>query len=137
MANATRHPLLQLLRGTAASCDAGDESDDRLLRRFAYARDPEAFAALVRRHGPLVLGVCRRVLGDGHDAEDAFQAAFLVLVRKAGSVGRPHLLANWLYGVSYRAAVKVRAAAARRRVLERRVARTATQQPADDLVWRD
>src|SRR6266498_2268799 len=116
MANATRNPLLQFLRRTIVACDAGDEPDAQLLRRFADEQDAEGFAVLVRRHGPMVLGVCQRVLGDTPDVEDAFQATFLVLVRKAGSVRRPHLLANWLYGVAYRVAVRMKAAAARRRV---------------------
>src|SRR5689334_7640329 len=130
MPDTTRNPLLQFLRGTVVPCHTEDDSDAQLLRRFAGERDAEAFAVLVRRHGPMVLGVCRRVLDDSHDMEDAFQAAFLVLVRKAGSLGRPQLLANWLYGVAFRAAVKIRAAAVRRRMMERRAVRMTTQQPA-------
>src|SRR5262249_58291117 len=67
---------------------------------------------ILRLHGPLVLGVCRRMLHDPNDADDAFQATFLVLARKAGSVGRPERLANWLYGVARRVALKARVAAA-------------------------
>src|SRR5262249_11405186 len=82
---------------------------------------PAAFEALVRRHGPMVLGVCRRVLRDADDADDAFQATFLVLVRKSASIARRELLANWLYGVAYRAALEARSAAARRGARERQV----------------
>ena len=82
-------------------------SDRQLLERFAAQRDAAgeaAFAALVGRHGPMVLGVCRQVLGDPHHAEDAFQAVFLVLARKAASIRDPDLLGNWLYGVALRTA---------------------------------
>jgi RNA polymerase sigma factor (sigma-70 family) len=97
-------------------------SDSRLLQSFTSTHDERAFAALVQRHGPMVLGVCRRVLNDWHDAEDAFQATFLVLARKADSLTRPELLGHWLYGVAYRTAVKARARAARRRESERQAA---------------
>jgi DNA-directed RNA polymerase specialized sigma24 family protein len=80
-----------------------------------------AFEALVRWHGPMVLGVCRRVLRHIQDAEDAFQATFLVLVRKAAVIGQREVLGNWLYGVAYRTALDARAAAARRRTRERQV----------------
>jgi RNA polymerase sigma factor (sigma-70 family) len=97
-----------------------DQSDRHLLEQFTRRRDETAFAALVQRHGSLVLGVCRRVLQDLHDAEDAYQATFLVLVRKAGSIAKPDLLANWLCGVAYRTARKAQTKAARRRHHERR-----------------
>src|SRR5437762_7642883 len=85
--------------------------DAQLLARFTAGRDERAevaFAALVRRHGPMVLRVCRQVVGDPHTADDAFQAAFLVLARKAGSIGRPELLGSWLYGVALRTAREAR-----------------------------
>jgi RNA polymerase sigma factor (sigma-70 family) len=91
-------------------------TDGELLGAFVSGGDEAAFEELLRRHGPIVLGVCRRVLGD-HDAEDAFQATFLVLARKAASLGRPQQVGNWLYGVAYRAALEGLAARRRRREL--------------------
>jgi RNA polymerase sigma factor (sigma-70 family) len=100
----------------------GPEPIDReLLERFAAVRDELAFAELVRRHGPLVLGVCRRLLRDHHDAEDAFQATFLVLAKKAGSVRWRGSVTSWLFEVACRTARKARGAAARRRALEGQV----------------
>jgi RNA polymerase sigma factor (sigma-70 family) len=100
------------------------------------ARDEAAFAALVRRHGPMVLGVCRRLLHDAHEAEDAFQATFLVLVHKAGSIGRPESLGPWLHGVATRTAARARQAA-RRRAREREATAMPGGDPAVELVWRD
>jgi RNA polymerase sigma factor (sigma-70 family) len=91
------------------------DSDAALLERFARLRDEGAFAALVARHGSMVFNVCHRVLGDFHAAEDAAQATFLVLARKAGRLGRPALLPAWLYGVARRVAVKARGAGERQR----------------------
>jgi RNA polymerase sigma factor (sigma-70 family) len=88
--------------------------DEQLLERFAHLRDEAAFEALLHRHGPLVFGVCRKLLYDAHDAEDAFQATFLILARKASSVAPRSLVGNWLYGVAYRVAARARKAALRR-----------------------
>jgi RNA polymerase sigma factor (sigma-70 family) len=101
--------------------DGGGLSDGQLLARFLDGREEDAFAALVRRHGPMVLGVCRRVLGNVHDAEDAFQATFLVLARKAAAVLRREAVAAWLYGVAHRTALRARARADKRRARERQV----------------
>jgi RNA polymerase sigma factor (sigma-70 family) len=97
----------------------GTQSDAHLLARFAEARDEGAFAALLRRHGPMVLAVCRRLLGHHHDAEDAFQATFLVLARKADSVVKPDALGCWLHQVACRVALAARAANTRRRAREK------------------
>src|SRR4051794_9662435 len=98
--------VLQHLRHVALAHAHSGSPDAELLRAFTERRDEAAFAALVRRHGPMVLGVCRRILHNFHDAEDAFQAVFLVLARKASSVRPRDMLPNWLYGVAYRTALK-------------------------------
>jgi RNA polymerase sigma factor (sigma-70 family) len=112
-ASATR--LLDHLRRLVQPPAPEPAPDAALLERFARDRDEAAFAALLARHGPLVLGVCRRLLGDVHAAEDAFQATFLVLARKAGTLRHRDKLAGWLYGVACRVARKARAAARGRR----------------------
>jgi len=112
-------------------------SDRELLEQFTSGRAPTAelaFAALVTRHGPMVWRVCRVVLDDCHDADDAFQATFLVLARKAGKIGRPEVLENWLYGTAHRVARKVRQAAVRRQKHERR---QATQSIGDGATGAD
>src|SRR6516225_967649 len=130
--------FLRQLRRTALLSDGWGMTDGQLLERFVARRDEAAFAALVRRHGPMVLGVCRRVLGHVQDAEDAFQAAFLVLARKAASVGQRELVGNWLYGVTYRTALDARAAATRRRTRERQVSAMPEPEAVDGVdVWTD
>jgi RNA polymerase sigma factor (sigma-70 family) len=101
-------------RPNPAPTDAG------LIEDFVSRRDEDAFSALMERHGPMVLHVCRQLLRDAHDAEDAFQATFLVLVRKAGSIRERELLGNWLYGVAHRVAARMRTVTARRRTREGR-----------------
>jgi RNA polymerase sigma factor (sigma-70 family) len=137
MADCTASPLQRFLRSLAATPGRGDASDGQLLRQFLQAHDEAAFTALLRRHGPLVWGVCRRLLADTPDAEDAFQATFLVLFRKAGAIGRAEALGPWLYGVAYRTALRARAEAARRRARERHVEGRSTVDPALDVVWAD
>jgi RNA polymerase sigma factor (sigma-70 family) len=109
------------LRRAAGLRDAAELTDGQLLEDFLSRRDETAMEALVRRHGPMVWGVCRRVLSNHHDAEDAFQAAFLVLVRKADSIRPRERVADWLYGVARQTALKARATAARRKGRERQV----------------
>jgi RNA polymerase sigma factor (sigma-70 family) len=103
-------------------------SDEQLLSRFFERHEDAAFAAILERHGPLVYGVCRRVLSDANDAEDAFQATFLVLVRKGGGLREPGRLASWLFGVAQRTARKVRAQAALRVRSERQASEMQTTQ---------
>ena len=104
MANVAPTSLARQLESLFEGGSAAGLSDRQLLERFATARDEAAFAALVARHGPMVLGICRQLLGDHQHAEDAFQAVFLVLARKARSLREPELLGNWLYGVALRTA---------------------------------
>jgi RNA polymerase sigma factor (sigma-70 family) len=137
MAHAQTSPVGHFIRRLSVAHLVAAVPDDELVERFAVHREEAAFAALVRRHGPLVLGVCRRVLTDAHAAEDCFQATFLVLARKAGSLKGPQALGPWLYGVATRTALKARARAARRRVCERRAAVAEAVAPSDGLVWRD
>jgi RNA polymerase sigma factor (sigma-70 family) len=136
MATATQHPVIRYIR-RLSSAPADGPPDAELLGRFARQRDEAAFEALVRRHGPTVLGACRRVLRDPHAADDAFQATFLVLAKKAGALERPAALGPWLYGVAVRTALKARAGAARRRAQERKAATAEAVGPDDGLVWRE
>jgi RNA polymerase sigma factor (sigma-70 family) len=117
-------------RASRASAGAADCADGELLRLFAESGRQAAFAELVRRHGPMVLGVCRRRLDSTQDAEDAFQVTFLVLAKKATSIKDPSLLGNWLYGVAYRVANKARLLNSRRQLMLNRLIlmRTANSQ---------
>jgi RNA polymerase sigma factor (sigma-70 family) len=126
--------IREVRRITAAMGSAAG-SDSQLLLRFTAEHDQAAFAALVRRHGPMVLAVCRRVLRDSHDAEDAFQATFLVLAKKARSLGKPDLHFNWLYGVAYRTAMEAKMNRAKRRAKERHGVPAQAVGPSDEVVW--
>src|SRR5262245_8977316 len=114
--------------------DEREKADADLLQHFAADRDEAAFAELVRRHGPLVLGVCRRVLGDHHAAEDAFQATFLLLARKATTLNRYANLAGWLHTVARRTARDARRSAALRGERER-CHSSGTSATGDELTW--
>src|SRR5438094_712127 len=102
MATRQVQTIFQHLRHAALSQGAGLKTDGELLEAFVARKDAAAFEALVRRHSGMVLAVCRRVLRNHHDAEDAFQASFLVLARKAPSVTPRSMVANWLHGVAHR-----------------------------------
>jgi RNA polymerase sigma factor (sigma-70 family) len=129
---------LNYLRQILPSSREGALSDSQLLTRFIATRDEAAFAALVQRHGPMVLGICRRVLRHAQDAEDAFQASFLVLARKAASITHRQTVASWLYRVSYRIALEARAINDRRRAREKQVEHMPHPQtmPAEIQDWR-
>jgi len=110
-------------------------NDRHLLERFTTSKEEAAFAALVHRHGPLVLGVCRRILGNDHDADDAFQATFLVLASRAGAVSWRESIGSWLYNVAYHLATRARRAATRRRHYEQRAATMAATDTAPAADW--
>jgi RNA polymerase sigma factor (sigma-70 family) len=131
-------PLLRFIRAIGPAASGQDTADGELLARFVRQRDEAAFTALFRRHGPMVWNVCRRVLADPHGAEDAFQATFLVFLRKAGSIGRPELLANYLYGIACRTAAKAKALRARRQFREEQCnVETATADIGDEADCRE
>src|SRR5215468_11224498 len=113
MSSAHVGAVLSYIRKLAADRNDLELPDHQLLECFATHRDEAAFAALLRRHGPMVLGVCQSVLHNLHDAEDAFQAAFLLLAQKAGSIHRREAVSGWLYRVAFRLAVDAQADAAR------------------------
>jgi RNA polymerase sigma factor (sigma-70 family) len=127
--------VLRHLRRSLGAQAARAVSDAELLARFVDAKDDLAAAVLVERHGPMVFGVCRRVLGDVHDAEDAFQATFLVLARRAGTLHRRQSLAGWLYAVAQRVALRARARATLRQVREKGATTMRRAEASDDPSW--
>src|SRR5947209_20468051 len=112
-----------------------ERSDAQLLEDHVVHRDAAALEAIVRRHGPMVWGGCRRVLSNHHDAEDAFQATFLVLVRKAASIQSRAKVGNWLYGVAHQTALKARATRAKRKGRERPVTDMPEPAVTDPDLW--
>ncbi len=130
-------PLTAVLRFLRKVAQPDGAADADLLRRFVTSGDEHAFAALLERHGPMVLGVCRRILREPHDADDAFQATFLVLARKARSVTRPELLAGWLYRVAYRTALRAQLEAARRHRHEREAGAMPRSDATSAAEWAD
>jgi RNA polymerase sigma factor (sigma-70 family) len=129
--------VLQHVRELVPAEGADRLSDRELLERYHAGREPAAFEALLRRYGPLVLGVCRRVLANRADAEDAFQATFLVLAQKAGSIRKHTALGSWLYGVAYRVAAKARLRSALRQRYESRADRPASADPLEEVTGRE
>jgi RNA polymerase sigma factor (sigma-70 family) len=137
MATSPMSAVIQHLRTAVLLRDGAGLTDGQLLKDYLSRGDEAALAALVGRHGPMVWGVCRRVLRNWHDAEDAFQATFLVFVRKATSIASPELLANWLYGVAHQTALKARATTAKRRARERQVTEMAEPAATELNLWQD
>jgi len=123
------------IRQLLGAPQGADLNDRQLLGRFTASRDEEAFETLVRRHGPLVLGVCQRILGNAHDADDAFQATFLVLANKAASIGWRESVGNWLSNVAYHVASRARRGAARRRKHEQQALAMSPTSPTSSLDW--
>src|SRR5215470_1731707 len=121
MATSPMSEVIQYLRRAVLLRHGAGLTDGQLLEDYLRRHDEAALAALVHRHGPMEWGVCRRVLANYPDAEDAFQATFLVFVRKAASIASKDLLANWLHGVAHQTALKARATVARRKGRERQV----------------
>jgi RNA polymerase sigma factor (sigma-70 family) len=137
MATRELKQVIQTLRSATLHHEGEGLSDGQLLESYVRSREEAAFAALVHRHGPMVWGVCRRILGSPHDAEDAFQATFLVLVRKAASIAQREKVANWLYGVAHQTALNARAEAARRRAREKQVANMPEPEAAQQEIGND
>ncbi len=135
MANAQLDLVLRHVRQLASADSLSELTDGELLKRFLSRHDESAFEELVRRLGPMVLGVCRRILANGHDAEDAFQAAFLMLACKGGSIRRHEAVAGWLYEVAHRMALKTKADAERRRTNERLAAVMSNAEQVADHSW--
>jgi RNA polymerase sigma factor (sigma-70 family) len=137
MATSQMSEVIQHLRRTVLLHDGAGLTAGQLLEDYISRRDEAALAALVQRHGPMVWGVCRRVLRHHHDAEDAFQATFLVLVRKAASIVPRQMVANWLYGVAHQTALNARAAAAKRKRRERQVTEMPEPAVTEQDLWHD
>ena len=129
--------VVNFLRRAALRQQEGDLTDGQLLSRFIEQRDQAAVTALVQRHSRMVWGVCRRILRHHHDAEDAFQATFLVLIRKAVSIRQKEVMANWLYGVAHKTAMKARAILKKRRTREEQGAAIAEPQALEQDTGND
>jgi RNA polymerase sigma factor (sigma-70 family) len=137
MTKAPTGPILKLIRRMGEDHRLKQLTDSELLRRFNSEGDEAAFHGLVYRHGGMVLDVCRNVLRNEADAEDAFQATFLILTKKAGSIRNQGSVASWLYGVAYRTALKAHADSARRQKREGGTPAQPPSDPCDDLAWRE
>jgi RNA polymerase sigma factor (sigma-70 family) len=129
--------VIQHIQRIALLQAVGERTDGQLLENFVRRREEAALEVLVRRHGPMVWGVCRRILHNHHDAEDAFQATFLVLVRKAASVKPREMVGNWLYGVAHQTALKARATRAKRQTRERQAVDMPEPATTEPGLWRD
>jgi len=137
MATAQLGAIVGDIRDLAACRTGNEQSDGALLRAFLANKDEPAFAALTRRHGPMVLRVCLRTLGNAQDAQDALQATFLVLARHASSILKRESLASWLHGVAFRMATHAKRAAARRHKYESQASLAPVQDPALSAAWQE
>jgi RNA polymerase sigma factor (sigma-70 family) len=137
MARPPLNGVLQQLRKMAAAHANRESSDGDLVECFVRSRDEAAFTALIERHGPMVLGVCARLLPNRQDAEDACQATFLVLARKAASIRKQRSLGSWLHGVARRIAINLKREYSRRAARERATEKSIPKDPAADVSWRE
>jgi cytochrome c peroxidase len=137
MTKSAASPILHLIRRAVEDQRLKELPDQELLRRFSSARDEAAFSTLLRRHGQMVLDICRSMLANAEDAEDAFQATFLVLAQRAGAIRKKSSVGSWLHGVAYRTALKARAEFAKRQKHEAHGSGATAAAPADDLTWRE
>jgi RNA polymerase sigma factor (sigma-70 family) len=137
MARELGGPLLAFIRRITSARHHILQTDGALLQGFAVKHDESAFAALMHRHGPMVLRVCQSILQNEHDAEDVFQATFLVLAHKPKAIRKLDSVASWLHGVAYRLAMKARSEAARRHSRERQAAIMPSAEPKDEVLWRE
>jgi RNA polymerase sigma factor (sigma-70 family) len=137
MTDTTLTTVVRSLRGLCTPADAREEPDGQLLSAFLTGHDETAFTTLVGRHGPMVLGVCRRVLHHAQDAEDCFQATFLLLARRGASIRKRESLGSWLHGVAFRMANNSKRAGARRRRHEAQARPTTPANPAWTAAWHE
>ena len=135
MATPTLGAFLQRLKHAMSAETLASCSDQQLVEQFRSGRDEATFRAILERHGPMVFHVCRRVLSSAADVEDAFQATFLILIRRGHTVRRHSSLASWLHGVAWRTALKLRAQSDRRRRREAKSASTEAAAVTDDTTW--
>ncbi len=133
----TSHGVLDHLRSFLSRGRGAAEDDGQLLRQFVCTRDGDAFAALLHRHGPMVLGLARHVAEDWQTAEDVFQATFLMLARRAQAIRRPESLSCWLHGVAFRLALRARHSRRRRTEREAHGRNTSPPTPLDELSARE
>src|SRR5260370_29466797 len=139
MAGRQTDAVVQQIRQLAEGGRANPLTDQQLLERFIARRDESAFAVLVRRHGPMILGLCRRLLQHVQAAEDVFQATFLVLARKAPAIRKQESVGSWLYGVAYRLALKAKIVSARHQARNPVSSRNRVSQgdPLSEITWRE
>lgn len=137
MAHEPLHAVVRHIRKVSAALQTDQQDDQDLLERFIDERDGTAFVALVQRHGPMVRGVCRRLLRRESDADDAFQATFLVFLNKARSIRKRRSLGSWLHGVAIRTALRAKTNAAQRHVHEQQATAKAPDEPWKEAAWRE